>query len=119
MSDNNEKSLQVVPDQAKEVVREQDKAMLVLSYIGLLSLIPLLTVKDSEFVKWHARQGLALSLAFVAVWIVSFFPILGTLVFLLGSLGIVVLSIIGIVKALDGVRWKIPVIESIAAKLNF
>ena len=34
----------------KEPVRDQDKIMLILSYLGLLSLIPLLTVKDSPYV---------------------------------------------------------------------
>src|SRR5215469_5978975 len=42
------------------VVRDQDKVMLVLAYLGLLALIPLLTVNDSEFVKWHAKNGLVL-----------------------------------------------------------
>ena len=44
----------------KETVRDQDKVMLILSYLGLLSLIPLLTVKDSDYVKFHAKQGLVL-----------------------------------------------------------
>src|SRR5881397_3909467 len=43
--------------------------MLVLSYLGLLALIPLLTKKDDPEVQWHAKNGLALGLAWIALWI--------------------------------------------------
>ena len=45
-----------------DVVREQDKLMLVFSYLSLLALVPLLTVNDSDYVRWHAKNGLVLTL---------------------------------------------------------
>ena len=35
--------------------------MLVLSYLGILALIPLLMKKDDPEVQWHAKNGLALA----------------------------------------------------------
>lgn len=97
-------------------VRDQDKVMLVLSYLGIFSLIPLLTVKDSDYVKWHAKQGLTFGIAaFVFFTILGFIPLVNLLVCLLGPASLVV-AIMAIMKALGGVRWRIPVIADLADK---
>jgi uncharacterized membrane protein len=108
-----------------DTIREQDKIMLVLAYLGLLSLVPLLAVKDSEYVKWHARQGLALFIlwfgAMAALWVLTMIPFLGILFFLtniLMNLGMIALVVIGIVKAFGPERWKIPLAADLAPKLN-
>lgn len=103
-----------------ETVRDQDKVMLVLSYFGLFSLIPLLTVKDSEYVKWHAKQGLVMLGAFIA-WaivglILGLIPFLGLALSCLGWVGLWVVDIMAMVKALKGERWRIPVVADIADK---
>ena len=41
--------------------------MLVLSYLGILSLVPLLAKKDDPEVQWHAKHGLVLMAAELAV----------------------------------------------------
>jgi hypothetical protein len=43
--------------------------MLVLSYLGLLALIPLLMEKDDREIQWHAKHGLVLLAAEFVVWI--------------------------------------------------
>jgi len=103
-----------------DVIREQDKIMLVLAYLGIFCLFPLLTVKDSEYVKWHAKQGLALMIVWVG-WaivglILNLIPVLGTCVYLLGYVALLALSVMGIVKALGPARWKIPLVSAIAEK---
>lgn len=108
----------------RELVREQDKIMLVLSYLGILALIPLLTVNDSEYVKWHAKNGLVLSvagpIALAIVWrILAAIPIITMLSCLLGplsSLGLLVVIVLAIVKALNGERWRIPFVSDLAEK---
>jgi fumarate reductase subunit D len=96
-----------------ETVREQDKIMLVLAYLGILALIPLLTVKDSEYVKWHAKQGTVLFVAmFVLTLVFGIFPILECPLFVLWG----VLTIMGIVKAVGGVRWRMPVLADLSEK---
>jgi uncharacterized membrane protein len=104
-------------------VRDHDKPMLVLSYLGALALIPLLTVHDSEYVKWHARQGLTLAgcwLAFTLVeLVVALIPVLGFVLVLLGLLvhaGLFFVSIFCIVKAMNGERWKVPFIGDLAER---
>ncbi len=99
-----------------DTVREQDKIMLVLSYFGLLSLIPFLTVKDSDFVKYHSKQGLVLFLGVVVLAVLNVIPILGTIIYCVGWVAYLVVSIMGIMKALKGERWNIPVISDLAAK---
>ncbi len=105
---------------ASDVVRDQDKIMLVLAYLGILALIPLLTVKDSDYVKWHSKQGLALAIvsiaAFVASFILSFIPILGIVIGCSLPLAYLALTIFAIVQAFKPSRWKIPVVCSLAEK---
>ncbi len=108
-----------------DTIREQDKIMLVLAYLGLLSLVPLLAVKDSDYVKWHARQGLALFIvwfgAMAGLWVLTMIPFLGILFFLtnvLLNLGMIALVVIGIVKAFGPERWRIPIAADLATKLN-
>jgi fumarate reductase subunit D len=91
-------------------VRDQDKIMLVLAYLSIFALIPFLTVKDSEFVRFHARQGVVL---FGFSVVTTFIPIVGCVApfFFLG------VSIFAIVKALGGERWRMPLVADLADRL--
>ncbi len=105
-----------------EAVRNEDKIMIVLSYLGILALIPLLTVKDSPFVTWHAKNGLVLGLGGALVLavlsaLIGWIPLLGSLFVAVGWLLWVVLHVMGIVKGLAGVRWRIPGVTDVAEKL--
>lgn len=98
-----------------EIVRNEDKIQLVLAYLFPLSLIPLLTVKDSDYVKWHARNGLVFGLA---SWLAL--SVLGAVAFPLGCLAtcaVLVVDIVAMVKSLNGVRWRIPLVSDLAEKL--
>ena len=118
--------LQAVPQAAVQgdQVRENDKIMLVLAYLGILSLIPLLTVKDSDYVKFHARQGLALMLVWIGGWIASavltlifsaiHLALLGMVVGCSVHLAYLVLIVVGIIKGFKPERWRIPVVAYIA-----
>ena len=103
--------------------------MVVLSYLGILALIPLLTKKDDAEVQWHAKNGLALAIAEVAVFIV--FMILGfalrgplaalgcglTLVQCVLWIGFLVIHIMAIMKGVGGGRMRLPVITDFAEKM--
>lgn len=106
----------------REVVRTEDKAMIILSYFGLLALIPLLTVKDSEFVRWHAKNGLVLGLGgglAIAVLsiLIGWIPLIGGLLVMGAWLALIALHILCIVKGLEGVRYRVPVVSDLAEKL--
>lgn len=104
------------PATSGDVIREQDKIMLVLAYLGIFSLIPLLTVKDSEYVKWHAKQGLALLICWFVGCLFYIIPIIGWVIGCFVNLAFLILMVMAIVKAFGPQRWKIPVVSAIAEK---
>src|SRR5690348_5769561 len=85
---------------------ERNRLSAALAYLGVLVLVPLLFLdKDDPFVKFHARQGLVLFIAEVIVMIaIGWIPFIGNLVMLLLAL----VSIVGLIQAIQGKRWKIP-----------
>ena len=102
--------------------------MIVLSYLWILALVPLLTEKEDQEVRWHAKHGIVLMVAECAFWIV--FTILtnllgiaslglGCLVALVGpliGLAILVLHVFAIVQGLNGKRLIVPVVSEFADK---
>ncbi len=97
----------------------KNKGITVLSYIGILCFIHLLANKDSKFAQAHAKQGLALFIVEVIVYIVSIIPIIGWILGFLATILFIIVSIIGIVKVLNGEYWEIPLVSGLAKKLNF
>jgi uncharacterized membrane protein len=100
--------------------------MLVLSYIGLLALVPLLVKKDDRDVQWHAKNGLAIFLAYIIVvigWSILQYFLPDTLSCALSfvSCGLwiayLVVIILGIMKALKGERFRVPGISDFADKM--
>lgn len=98
--------------------------MLILSYLWVLALIPYLTEQRDPEVKWHARHGLVLLIAEVilgvALFIVSLIPAIGCVFSLLSIfiwLGIVVVHILCLVKALQGERFTIPYLSPYADQI--
>jgi uncharacterized membrane protein len=100
--------------------------MIVLSYLWLLSLVPLLVEKDDKEVQWHAKHGIVLMLAELFLWIAMYIvqAILGTilgclfalLTFPLG-LAIIAVHILAIVKGLNGGRLIIPGVSQYTERL--
>ena len=94
--------------------------MLILSYLGILGIIPLLVEKDAE-VQWHAKNGIALFLSVIAVGIIGtilgFVPLLGWVLscglFPLITIGYFILIVVGIMKALKGEKLRLPVIADL------
>ncbi len=101
---------------------EQNKVMALLSYLGILILVPLLGAKGSKYARFHASQGVNLILLSIAYWAVCGIvtsvlyaiswrlyrvvnPILS-----LGNLAIFILCIIGIVNAVQGRAKDLPII---------
>ena len=95
--------------------------MLVLSYLGILALIPLLTEKEDREVQWHARHGLVLLVAylvlttgvFVASMVLGFLGLLQLPLWL----GYLVVIALGITSALKGGRFLLPGISDFAGKI--
>ena len=97
---------------------EQAKGTAWLSYLSILWLVPLLTLKDNEFAKFHVKQGIVLTIYGFAVGIVGGgIPFLGWFIVApVGSVILIILAIMGIVNSLAGRYWKCPLGVSILAE---
>ncbi|HEX6898958.1 MAG TPA: hypothetical protein VF789_04560 [Thermoanaerobaculia bacterium] len=92
--------------------------MIVLSYLGLLALIPFLVEKNDREVQWHAKNGLLMFGAEVVIWIllsifstaVSFLDLgcTGCMLSVVFWLIVLVAHIVAIVKGVNGDRLVIP-----------
>ncbi|MBU0769334.1 MAG: hypothetical protein KJ687_09610 [Proteobacteria bacterium] len=100
----------------KEV--QEGKIFAVLSYLWILCFIPLLFKKENKFALFHAKQGLVLFICEIALWIVGIIPVLGWLISIVGSLICGIFALIGIIQALMGNEWKMPVLGDYAEKIN-
>lgn len=93
--------------------------MAILSYLGILVLVPLLTgAKSDPFVKFHIGQGLTLLITFIVSFIVGIIPILGWILSPLLMLFCFVLVILGIINAVSGAQKELPIIGKFAGKFN-
>lgn len=85
---------------------EQNKKIATLSYVFILFLMPLLLKHNSKYAQFHAKQGLALFVVELVVFVISWIPFIGQVL----VLAMFVISIIGIIKTLNGEWWEIPFI---------
>ncbi len=90
------------------------KLLAVLAYLGILVLIPILVAKEDKFVRFHANQGAVLFITEIIFSIIAsvllLIPILGWIVFIAVYIGIIVLTIMGIVNAVSGDTKRLPLI---------
>jgi uncharacterized membrane protein len=111
-----------------EDLDEEDKVMLVFSYLWVLALVPFLVTRR-EYVRWHAKQGLILCgvscLAFLGIIFVG--AIMATLskvfawLFAFGLINLVLLylalALVCVIKAIRGERWAIPFLGDLVEKI--
>jgi uncharacterized membrane protein len=115
--------------QLAQEIGDQDRLLLVFAYLGPLALFALVASRK-EFVKWHAKQGALLSAAVAAIWIVAravyllirpklwaLFAALFGAIAALTALGLVLVVFLCLVRALEGERFKIPLIGDLADAL--
>lgn len=108
---------------------DQDRVLLVFGYLGPLALVSLVATRR-EFVKWHSKQGLVLTTTLVGLYVALqaiqafldryFWSVFGELFrvgVVLVFLGALVLALFCIVRALEGERFKIPMLGEVADKL--
>lgn len=91
-----------------------NKMIAALSYLSLLFLVPLLAKRESPFCQFHAKQGLVLAIIGIIGTFVFWIPVIGWL----AAIFFFVVDIIGLVKALSGEAWKVPVVYDLSKKFN-
>jgi uncharacterized membrane protein len=90
-------------------VNEESKLKAALACIPIVGLVLLLVEKDDKFVRYTGAQAVILSLGYLISW----FPVIGWLLGLVVSIGLLVMFI----KAFMGQRFDVPGISDLALKL--
>jgi len=103
-----------------------DKLIGILSYLGILWIVSYILYgsKKTEYNLFHVKQGLALLITFVGLWVVSFviafIPVLniiwGILVMFI-YLFLMIVAIIGIINAANGQQKPLILVGKIADSL--
>lgn len=97
---------------------EENRLIAAIGYLGILCLFPLLLKKDSAFAQHHGKQGLVILIAWVLLWVGNIIPVLGQIVWVLGSIALLILIILGIINALNGKMWEMPVLGKYAKEIK-
>jgi uncharacterized membrane protein len=99
---------------------EPERWIAAVGYLFFLCFFALWRSKDSQFVRFHARQAFLLFLSEVVAFVllviidktVGRLPFLGLLIVVLLQIAVylmaLILSVMGFVKALFGERWEMP-----------
>ena len=93
---------------------KENKLVAAMSYIWILCLVPLLAKRKSNFAQFHAKQGLVLFVLEIVAGIIAWFPILGQLL----VVGLTIVAIMAVIRALNGEVWEIPYIYKWSQKIN-
>lgn len=94
---------------------DKNKLNAVLSYLGILIIVPLISedAKKSPFAKFHLNQGLVLLIASVALSVVWIIPILGWIVGFFGGIVLFVIWIMALIGAIQGEMNRMPLLGNI------
>lgn len=113
-------------EQLPQELSVEDRVLLVFGYLGPLALVSLVASRR-EFVKWHAKQGLVLTATLLVLY-----PILRFVHFVLNRymwavfgelfwaaawlvvLGLLLVTLVCVVRGLEGERFKIPMLGDLA-----
>lgn len=93
------------------------KVLAIMSYLGVLSLVPLVVNRRDSYVLFHARQGVILWMWEVLAIYALLLPGVGKMFFRFSSMACLVLSVLGVAAVLLGRAWKFPLIGNWAEKL--
>ncbi len=93
------------------------RIMAAMSYLGVLSLVPLVMSRDDPYVQFHARQGVVLWMWEVLAIYTLLVPAVGQLFFRVSSMTCLLLSVIGVASVLLGRAWKFPLLGDWATRL--
>ncbi|MBU8934086.1 MAG: hypothetical protein KOO62_08760 [candidate division Zixibacteria bacterium] len=98
-----------------EFATEEGRMAAILAYIPFLCFIPLLNMRDNKEARFHARQGVML---FLVELVAALFLIDGIadFVFKVFIVFAAALSVAGIIFAVQGKNYRLPIIGDIAEK---
>ena len=101
---------------------ENEKICVILQYffpIGAIWFFVDEKMKQSSLAKFHLKQSLVLVVLSIAIMILSFIVPFFVLVGWIFNLAILVLWILGLINAVNGVEKELPVVGKFASKFGF
>lgn len=95
--------------------KQQDNTLAWVSYLTIIGwIIAIVMYNDSQkgntLVRFHLRQSLGLYLLGIAGSIIAIIPILGWLIWITVSIGVLVFWILGIISAVQSEEKPVPVV---------
>lgn len=105
------KSATSIPSSPSTELQHNAKLLAALSYLWVLSALVLVLFRGNDYISFHAKQGLVLWLLSIVFW---FVPVIGWL----ANLAVMVLILIGFLQALEGKRWTMPYIGTLADRIR-
>jgi len=93
---------------------EDNKVIAAIGYIWILCLVPLFLKRRSSFAQFHAKQGLVLFILEVVGWLIFWIPLIGFLLYIL----VILFAAMGIMYALQGKYWEMPILGRYAKRIN-
>ncbi|MEI6627519.1 MAG: hypothetical protein WCL61_02900, partial [bacterium] len=91
-------------------LKQDQKIWAAASYFWLLAIIVLAIKKNDDYVRFHANQGILLFILSLA----CFVPFFGQLLLMV----VVIMMIIGMVKAFKGEKWPLPIVGDMPEKIG-
>lgn len=118
-----ETEVQIVPEEPKVIPDDKfsfdEKSLIAAaSYVGPLIIIPFLTNKEDPFTRFHLKQGILVFIPSLVIWAFSGYMFGLWPIIRIFSLAILVLSVIGIVNALQGKERALPLIGHFSSKIK-
>ena len=106
---------------AKREKIENERACAALSYIliGIIWYFADEKMRKSDFARYHAKQGLALLIADIIIWVIATIPFIGWIIGYILWVLLVILMIVGIINAVNGNMNPLPVIGGFGKGFNF
>ena|SRR3989338_7422248 len=97
---------------------EKNKYLAAICYFGIFWIVPFALGKKNEFVMFHAKQGIVLSLAWLVVVMISWIPIINFIIGLPATILLIIINVLAILKTWRGERWELPFLAHYVKVLN-
>jgi uncharacterized membrane protein len=96
-----------------------DTAASALAYVTFIPAIIFLVLapyNEKPVIRFHAYQELGLTVVLICLHVIAIIPVLGWFIYIIGSIALLVVWILCIVKASQGSAFKLPFIGDFAAQ---
>jgi len=96
---------------------EERRMAAIMAYIPFLCFVPLIKMRDDKYAYFHARQGLVLFFVEIVAFIFTF-PHLSQLFWTAILIGCIGAAVAGVIFAIQGKMYRLPLIGDLADKLR-